>query len=196
MRATTAAACIYTSARRHSTPTTRRPGPTLFSCGASRNKRECRSRGARGWDYPTLLDGRSQRGPNEHREVADLRRGWLRPARPVGSQELGFFLLGSSSGASPGARLRRSLRAEDGDSGRNRAIRLGLNRRVEAASKRRVAGLRGGRLRPARLYEPQKHSPKFDPILRPVCASLRLRCRSAALAVARWNFISILLTAK
>ena len=81
------------------------------------------ARGGKGWDYPTLLDGRSQRGPNEHREVAALRRGWLRPARPVGSQELGLFLLGSSSGAPPGARLRRSLRAEDGDSSRNRAIR-------------------------------------------------------------------------
>ena len=78
----------------------------------------------------------------------------------------------------------------------------------------RVAGLRGRKLRPARLYEPQKlsqqfnpkqspphspmlglarrenrnrfsrpknsHSPKHSPILRPVCASLRLRFRSAA----------------
>ena len=38
-------------------------------------------------------------------------------------------------------------------------------------------------------------SPKLAPILRPVSASLRLRCRSAAFAVARWDFISILLTA-
>ena len=49
-----------------------------------------------------------------------------------------------------------------------------------------VAGLRCGRLRPARLYEPQKHSklfsPKLAPVLYPVFASLRLRCRSAALA--------------
>ncbi|WP_300852095.1 hypothetical protein, partial [uncultured Rikenella sp.] len=35
-----------------------------------------------------------------------------------------------------------------------------------------------------------------SPILRPVSASLRLRFRSAAFAVARWDFISILLTAK
>ena len=69
-----------------------------------------------------------------------------------------------------------------------------------------------------RFYEPQKHSqqlglarrenrfrfsrpknsrsPKHSPVLRPVSASLRLRCRSAAFAVARWDFISILLTAK
>ncbi|WP_297628800.1 hypothetical protein, partial [uncultured Rikenella sp.] len=33
-------------------------------------------------------------------------------------------------------------------------------------------------------------------VLRPVSASLRLRLRSAAFAVARWDFISILLTAK
>ena len=39
-------------------------------------------------------------------------------------------------------------------------------------------------------------SPKHSPVLRPVSASLRLRCRSAAFAVARWDFISILLTAK
>ncbi|WP_300400354.1 hypothetical protein, partial [uncultured Rikenella sp.] len=37
------------------------------------------------------------------------------------------------------------------------------------------------------LYEPQKHCPVY--------ASLRLRFRSAA-AVARWDFILILLTAK
>ena len=91
-----------------------------------------------------------------------------------------------------------------------------------------VAGLRCGRLRPARLCESQKHSPthgpkhcltanpilglawrenrsrfsrpknshspKPSPVLRPVSASLRLRCRSAAFAVARWDFISILLS--
>ena len=33
-----------------------------------------------------------------------------------------------------------------------------------------------------------------SPVLRPVSASLRLRLRSAALAVARWDFISILLS--
>ncbi len=37
-----------------------------------------------------------------------------------------------------------------------------------------------------------KHCPQLAPILRPVSASLRLRCRSAA-AVARWDFTSILL---
>ena len=51
-----------------------------------------------------------------------------------------------------------------------------------------VAGLRGRRLRPARLCEPQELGPKRSP----VCASLRLRFRSAV-SVARWNFISILL---
>ncbi|WP_300601654.1 hypothetical protein, partial [uncultured Rikenella sp.] len=40
-----------------------------------------------------------------------------------------------------------------------------------------------------------RHSPKLDPVLRPVSASLRLRLRSAAFAT-RWDFISILLTAK
>ncbi len=44
----------------------------------------------------------------------------------------------------------------------------------------RVAGLRGRRLRPARLCESQEHSPKLPPVLRPVSASLRLRWRSAA----------------
>ncbi|WP_297832598.1 hypothetical protein, partial [uncultured Rikenella sp.] len=37
---------------------------------------------------------------------------------------------------------------------------------------------------------------RTSPKLRPVSASLRLRFRSAAFAVARWDFISILLTAK
>ena len=41
-----------------------------------------------------------------------------------------------------------------------------------------------------------KHSPKLAPVLCPVSASLRLRLRSAAFAVARWDFILILLTAK
>ncbi|WP_300853272.1 hypothetical protein, partial [uncultured Rikenella sp.] len=56
-----------------------------------------------------------------------------------------------------------------------------------------------------RFYEPQRHDqqlgparrgPKNSPVLRTVSASLRLRYRSAAFAVARWDFISILLTAK
>ncbi len=89
-----------------------------------------------------------------------------------------------------------------------------------------VAGLRCGRLRPARFCEPQKFGPAVCRVraarspggpkaqragpaiplgiallalslrLRPVSASLRLRCRSAAFAVARRDFISILLTAK
>ncbi|WP_300601579.1 hypothetical protein, partial [uncultured Rikenella sp.] len=37
---------------------------------------------------------------------------------------------------------------------------------------------------------------KLAPILRPVSTSLRLRFRSATHAVARWDFISILLIAK
>ena len=45
----------------------------------------------------------------------------------------------------------------------------------------RVAGLRGRRLRPARLCESQEHSPKLAPVPCPVSASLRLRCRSATL---------------
>ncbi len=36
--------------------------------------------------------GRSQRGRNEHREVAGLRLGWLRPARFCEPQELGLIL--------------------------------------------------------------------------------------------------------
>ena len=47
-----------------------------------------------GWNYPNWLDfsGRSQRGRNEHREIAALRRGWLRPARLYESQEFGPFV--------------------------------------------------------------------------------------------------------
>ena len=47
----------------------------------------------------------------------------------------------------------------------------------------RVTSLRGGRLRPAR----PKGSQKLGPKRRPVSASLRLRYRSATLAVARGN---------
>ncbi len=52
-----------------------------------------------GWNYPNWLDfsGRSQRGRNEHREIAALRRGWLRPARPKGSQEHGLFVLSATT---------------------------------------------------------------------------------------------------
>ncbi len=57
---------------------------------------------------------------------------------------------------------------------------------------RRVAGLPWGGVRPARLFESQKFSPKH----RPVSASLRLCCRSATFAVARWDFLSVLLVAK
>uniref|UniRef100_UPI002612535F hypothetical protein n=1 Tax=uncultured Rikenella sp. TaxID=368003 RepID=UPI002612535F len=77
---------------------------------------------------------------------------------------------------------------------------------------RGVAPRRVGGRRTARLKEPQKlgparrenllqfsrpknkHSPKLAPILCPVSASLRLRFRFAAFAVARWDFISILLS--
>ncbi len=41
-----------------------------------------------------------------------------------------------------------------------------------------------------------EHAPKLALVLRPMSASLRLRCRSATFAVARRDFISILLTAK
>ena len=47
-----------------------------------------------GWNYPNWLDfsGRSQRGRNEHRKIAALRRRWLRPARLYESQEFGPFV--------------------------------------------------------------------------------------------------------
>ncbi len=50
-----------------------------------------------------------------------------------------------------------------------------------------VAGLRGERLRPARLCESQEHSPKLVPVPCPVSASLRLRYRSAAFSRAWGN---------
>ncbi len=65
---------------------TRHPVPTVFSCVASRNKRG-RSAPER-WQpqlkqpaaSPPTTRGRSQCRPNEHREVAALRRG-MAPAR-------------------------------------------------------------------------------------------------------------------
>ena len=129
--------------------------------------------------------------------VTALRRGWLRPAR-LCEPQLHHPILRSSSSARP-------PRAANASPSPRTAIPLGIALFALSSSGRslrgpkrasRVAGLRGGRLRPARLYEPQEHSPKLAPVLRPVSASLRLRFRSATFAVARWDFISILLTAK
>ncbi len=62
---------------------------------------------------PYDLGGRSQRGRNKHRDVAALRRGWLRPARPVGSQKHYPFLSNSSSAysSSPPAEAQRASRS-------------------------------------------------------------------------------------
>ena len=61
----------------------------------------------------------------------------------------------------------------------NRAIRSQFKRSKPAGpTATLVAGLCGGRLRPAQLKEPQKLGPKH----RPVSTSLRLRCRSAGAA--------------
>ena len=56
---------------------------------------------------PYDLGGRSQRGRNKHRDVAALRRGWLRPARLCEPQEQSTFtapiLSGSAYRPSPEA---------------------------------------------------------------------------------------------
>ena len=92
----------------------------------------------------------------------------------------------SSSDAPPSARLRRSLRSEDGDSERNRATRSQFKRSkpagfgVEAGSKRRCASLRGGRLRPARPVGSQEqhlvHRSKLSG------SSLTYSCSSSAVS--------------
>ncbi len=122
-------ACFWNFVRNSSSRVTRSIAPSVFRCVASRNKRAACPRGAKGWSYPNWLDfgGRSQRGRNEHREIAALRRGWLRPARPVGSQEHCPFVSFRQFAAS-------------GD----------------ATELARVAVRRVGWLRPARLKEPQE----------------------------------------
>ncbi len=140
----------------------RATAPTVFRCGASRNKREgVLSPEPIGDLEPGIyvifysdFAGRSLRGRNKLRRVAIRRLGWRRTARPCESQEQRLFCQVQPcrpSGSKPAGPTATS-----------------------------VAGLRWGRLRPARLYESQKHSPTHGPKHCPVSASLRLRCRSAA----------------
>ena len=95
--------------------------------------------------------------------------GWRRTARPYGSQKLG---------------QKQSPKHDQKFS----PILLGSGRALRGWAERPSAQAR-------RFYEPQKHnlfalgpntsqehSPKLAPILRPVSASLRLRCRSAGAA--------------
>ena len=142
---------------------------------------------------------------NELRRVAVRRVGWRRTARLCESQKqqpIHRPRLPGSALAPPGTRLWRPR------SQFKRSKTAGFG--VEAGSKRRYASLRCGRLRPARPFGSQEHSmflsgsgcalrgwaegparrenrnrfsrPKNEhaPGLRPVSASLRLRCRSAA----------------
>ena len=96
----------------------------------------CSSRALRGWaERPSAQARQPQRVAralphhgkfaasgecNELRRVAVRRRGWRRTARLKEPQKQypihRPILRSSSSGAPPGARLRRSLRSEDGDS--------------------------------------------------------------------------------
>ncbi len=166
------------------------------------------SRWARGWSYPNGLDlgGWGQRGRNEHHDVAAL---WVARVTPhpltnnsspppaesaTSSVKLqpaawgGGELRGSKSRTSTASIHRpHSAKFVFGRATRSQFKRTKpAGFEVEAGSKRRCASLRGRRLRPARLYESQEHSPKLAPVLRPVSASLRLRFRSAT-AVARGN---------
>ncbi len=174
-----------------------------------------------GWNDPNWLDfsDRSQRGRNEHREIAALRRGWLRPGRFFEPQEFGPFVsfkLFAASGECNELRRvavrrvgwRRTARlCESQEHGLfvfGRSQRR-TNIKAEAASKRRRAspphpGAAGRPLTREPSYSlspqiPARAQPKACPSSPPVSASLRLRFRSAA-AVARWDFILILLTAK
>ncbi len=149
---------------------------------------------------PCRPSGSKPAGPTAT-SVAGLRWGRLRPARPKGSQKQHPIHLLNSVGFGPrapgvGQRPSAQARRPKGSQEHSQQVRIchPSGPKPAGPTATPVAGLRGGRLRPARLYESQKHSPKLDPILRPVFASLRLRLRSAAFAVARWDFISILLS--
>ena len=107
-----------------------------------------------GWNDPNWLDfsDRSQRGRNEHREIAALRRGWLRPGRFFEPQNSAHSSLLSCrrqrgvqrapSSCSPPHGWRRTARPKEPqklgpfvfDRSRRRT-----NIKAEAASKRRCA---------------------------------------------------------
>ena len=126
---------------------------SVSSCVASRNKRTACSRWAKGWSYPTFLDGLKPAGPKAT-SVAGLRCGRLRPARLYESQEHYPFVSCRQFAAS------------------------GEQQRAPTSAALRLPGRRT-----ARLKEPQKLGPKHCP----VSASLRLRCRSAAFSRALGN---------
>ena len=177
---------------------------SVVRCVASRNKR-----GQRTALFESGLSGPKPAGPRATL-VAGLRWGRLRPARLYEPQKHALFNHSNSArfvlGARPRAAntspsLRRrfyesryslSVLAVRRQRGRNRACK-GCENAIDLAGRSlrgpkatSVAGLRCGRLRPARPKGSQEHSPKLAPVLRPVSASLRLRLRSAA-AVARGN---------
>ena len=168
IRATITLACACISTRRYSLPATRSIGATVFSCVASRNKqkrstprpglprRERLRRGRvvvrRHLRVQLLVIGeRQQRGVLGFQRDAPLFQlrvpSWLRfsVALPLGingafghSEMTAFTLYRCESGA----------REQSG---------------VEAASKKRCASLPRRGVRPARLFESQKFSPKHRP---------------------------------
>ncbi len=160
-----------------------------------------------GWNDPNWLDfsDRSQRGRNEHREIAALRRGWLRPGRFFEPQNSAHSSLLSCrrqrgvqrapSSCSPPHGWRRTARPKEPqklgpfvfDRSRRRT-----NIKAEAASKRRCAspphpGAAGRPLtrEPSYSLSPQiparaqpKACPSSPPRVRLTAAPLSLRrCR-------------------
>ncbi len=156
-------------------------------CRSRRGRRFCESR------YSLSVQaGRSLRGLKRAWRVAGLRGRRLRPARLCEPQEHSPFILGHSLRSISALRI-RGLRADrcHGE--------LAIRSRPKIKPKAQLIvqpnpppqpspmlGLarRENRIRFSRPKN--KHSPKLVPVLRPVSASLRLRCRSAT-AVARGN---------
>ncbi len=133
--------------------------------------------------------------------------GGVRPARLCEPQRLGPVLHPNSVefgprapgvGRRPSAQARRPLRSQEHSP--FTVLRNSSSARPPRAAKAspspRTAIPHGIALLALSPKPSQKQSPKHAPVFRPVSASLRLRCRSATFSVARWDFISILLTAK
>ena len=129
-----------------------------------------------GWNDPNWLDfsGRSQRGRNEHREIAALRRGWLRPARPVGSQK--HCLITESSPPAVSATSSVELQSAAGGGGelrgsksRKSTVYSSSARLVNAVRRQRRAATSsdelqsaawdGGELRGSKSRKSSAHSP-------------------------------------
>ena len=148
---------------------------TVFNCVASRNKRAHRAfcwqplPQVTGSLYPILcdFDGRSLRGPQQRQLRASAAGGF---------------------GPRDSASRRNSANKSVQFAALNSPLFFQI--RPVAHSPRAAKPLGDEAGDPKGLH---KHCPQLAPVLGPVSTSLRLRFRSAA-AVARWDFISILLS--